>query len=160
MIERWNEVVRPNDRVRYGGDLSMGVRRSFDLAELLARLNGVKELMPGNHDEPFPMRSKAHKWAGAYMLAGFETVHQDLWMDIEIGGQKFRWSHFPYGPEDHSSEVRYVECRPPDEGDWLICGHIHEKWKIKDRMINIGVDQWDFYPVSEEQILEIVREAE
>lgn len=157
MIERWNSRVGTGDIVYYGGDFSMGARRGVDLGVILERLNGVKVLMPGNHDECFKMRKKWEKWAGVYILSGFDSIIESFWADIELQGVPFRLSHFPYGEEDSSEVARFVECRPPDDGGWLICGHIHEKWKIKDRMINMGVDVWDFYPVSEEEILEVVR---
>jgi calcineurin-like phosphoesterase family protein len=49
-----------------------------------------------------------------------------------------------------------------DNGRILLCGHVHEKWKIKvsekgTPMINCGVDVWDFKPVSIDQIMEIVK---
>jgi len=41
----------------------------------------------------------------------------------------------------------------------VICGHVHHLWKIKkikDRtIINVGVDVWDYKPVSIEQILKL-----
>jgi calcineurin-like phosphoesterase family protein len=158
MIDRWNEVVHTKDTVYYGGDLSMGARKGTNIGEILSRLNGYKILMPGNHDECFRMRKKWRGWESAYLFAGFHEIIDEYWIDLEIQGQNFRFSHFPYGAEDHTSEARFVECRPPDEGDWLICGHIHEKWKVKDKQINIGVDVWDFYPVHEDALIQIVRD--
>jgi calcineurin-like phosphoesterase family protein len=34
---------------------------------------------------------------------------------------------------------------------------VHEKWKVSDdgRMINVGVDVWDFKPVHVDQLLEL-----
>ena len=41
-----------------------------------------------------------------------------------------------------------------------LCGHIHEKWKIrktgKGIILNVGVDQWDFYPIDIEYILKFL----
>ena len=57
-------------------------------------------------------------------------------MIIEHGG---RYWHLVHNPED---------C----EGEHCLCGHIHEKWKIKkDKnklMVNVGVDQWNYKPIS------------
>jgi len=34
----------------------------------------------------------------------------------------------------------------------LLHGHVHEKWRQQGRMVNVGVDVWDFTPVAEEVI--------
>jgi calcineurin-like phosphoesterase family protein len=46
MIKRWNETVRPNDKVYHLGDVVIN-RKSLST---LARLNGDKVLIRGNHD--------------------------------------------------------------------------------------------------------------
>ena len=46
MIKRWNETVRPNDKVYHLGDVVIN-RRALTT---LARLNGDKVLIRGNHD--------------------------------------------------------------------------------------------------------------
>lgn len=46
MIERWNEWVKPFDRVYHLGDVAMPRSR----LKLLASLNGKKVLIRGNHD--------------------------------------------------------------------------------------------------------------
>jgi len=56
-------------------------------------------------------------------------------------------------------DMRFFERRYEDQGSWLLCGHIHEHWLKKKRMINVGVDVWDFKPVSVEQILKIMSDT-
>lgn len=46
MVKRWNETVRPNDKVYHLGDVVMN-RKSL---KTLSRLNGDKVLIRGNHD--------------------------------------------------------------------------------------------------------------
>jgi calcineurin-like phosphoesterase family protein len=46
MVRRWNEVVRPDDKVYHLGDVVIGVKH----LPTLARLNGNKRLVRGNHD--------------------------------------------------------------------------------------------------------------
>jgi calcineurin-like phosphoesterase family protein len=41
----------------------------------------------------------------------------------------------------------------------MLCGHVHEAWKRHVRVINVGVDVWDFYPVSVDQLLEVMKEG-
>jgi calcineurin-like phosphoesterase family protein len=68
-----------------------------------------------------------------------ETIIQDLL--IEHGG-KF-W-HLAHKPED---------CC----GEFNLCGHVHEKWKVKGNTVNVGVDQWNFTPIDINQILEAIK---
>lgn len=46
MIQRWNDVVRPNDKVYHLGDVVINRKH----LPTLARLNGDKVLIRGNHD--------------------------------------------------------------------------------------------------------------
>ena len=46
LVERWNKVIRPNDRVYHLGDVVMN-RSSLPI---IHRLNGHKILVKGNHD--------------------------------------------------------------------------------------------------------------
>ena len=46
MVRRWNDVVRPNDKVYHLGDVVIN-RKSL---KTMARLNGDKVLIRGNHD--------------------------------------------------------------------------------------------------------------
>jgi calcineurin-like phosphoesterase family protein len=63
---------------------------------------------------------------------------------IQLGGKKWHLLHNP--AESLSTNV--------------ICGHVHHLWKvqkIKDRIVvNVGVDVWDYKPVSINQILTAV----
>jgi len=46
MVKRWNDTVRPNDKVYHLGDVVMN-RKSLSI---MSRLNGDKVLIRGNHD--------------------------------------------------------------------------------------------------------------
>lgn len=46
MVKRWNEVVRPCDKVYHLGDVVINRKK----LEVLGRLNGKKRLIRGNHD--------------------------------------------------------------------------------------------------------------
>lgn len=63
--------------------------------------------------------------------------------------------HLPYG-EMTSNGDKYIKWRPDDNGSWLLCGHVHDKWKTKHKMINVGVDVWNFQPVSTTEIIRII----
>ena len=69
-------------------------------------------------------------------------------MIIEHGGH--HW-HLAHNPQD---------CH----GEYNLCGHVHEKWKARRQennhiYINVGVDQWDFYPIDIKQILKAMEDA-
>lgn len=48
---------------------------------------------------------------------------------------------------------RLAGQRPADAGLVLLNGHVHERWKVNGRQVNVGVDVWDYRPVSDAQIL-------
>jgi calcineurin-like phosphoesterase family protein len=31
--------------------------------------------------------------------------------------------------------------------DLQFCGHVHERWTVKGKAINVGVDRWNYTPV-------------
>ncbi|MGH9119071.1 MAG: hypothetical protein ACRD0A_14670 [Acidimicrobiales bacterium] len=49
-----------------------------------------------------------------------------------------------------------MDSPPEDRGRWLLHGHVHERWLQRGRMINVGVDAWDYRPVAEEQIASVI----
>src|SRR5690349_12429086 len=51
IVERWNEVVRPDDTVFVLGDVALGPVEEWD--NVLSRLSGHKHLIVGNHDKVF-----------------------------------------------------------------------------------------------------------
>jgi calcineurin-like phosphoesterase family protein len=151
LINRYNFVVNPNDQVYLLGDLSMNLERA---KPYLRRLNGKKNLILGNHDEAHPVHHKGKKdpkrWIQEYLDLGFETVELEAVMTI--AGLPCKLAHMPYA-EDHSDGIpRYLKHRPVDDGGWLLHGHVHDLWKIRSKQINVGVDVWDYGPVSIETI--------
>lgn len=163
LVRNWNEVVKDDDYVFVLGDFAFcGVER---MKEILSKLKGTKILVRGNHDSSVARMGRA----------GFDYVYdQNEHPSVYLYGQKIRMSHFPYAPTrwqkfrfwlkqkilGKRDELRYLDLRPPEDGRWLLHGHVHCAWKIqpKRRMINVGVDVWDFRPVSMKQIAELVRE--
>lgn len=163
LIEGWNLVVSPDDTVNIVGDLCMGkISTTLPLVEML---NGHKRLIAGNHDRWFgtmgadPSTKKGRsfaRWSAAYEEVGLELV-TDGWLDMEIGGHEVRVCHFPYDGDSHG-EDRYVDERPPNDGKILLCGHVHDAWRVKDRQINVGVDVWGYAPVEEADIVALIEQ--
>lgn len=53
-------------------------------------------------------------------------------------------------------DCRYLGRRFQDDGGWLLCGHVHEKWDQLGKMINVGVDVRGFKPISIVEIEKII----
>ncbi len=162
IIRNFNDTVASDDQVIFMGDLVMGL--IADSLPLLGQLNGVKKSVIGNHDRVFigegKKRNKPEKiamWQDRYKEeAGVEFI-EDQWFFDSNGNKLFFMSHFPTSG-DHTAEERFTSFRPNiDENDWLVHGHVHNGWKVNGKQINVGVDVWDFKPVSLEQILEIIK---
>ncbi len=156
LIERWNARVREDDTVWVLGDVAMG-----PIDESLAavrRLAGRKILVAGNHDRCwYGHGERAFEWMDRYLDAGFDEIVQGS-PAIEIDGVSVVLSHFPYEGDSRATD-RYVEHRPPDDGRWLLHGHVHDRWSVRDRMINVGVDVRGYAPVAEHEVAAIVHRA-
>jgi calcineurin-like phosphoesterase family protein len=137
MIARWNEVVGPRDTVYHLGDFAMGNKE--DMPRILKRLNGRKILIRGNHDAN----------TGKMLEAGFDEV-LDSNVVVDVDGVAVWMNHYPVASEDQR-DLR----RPPAPGEYdvALCGHIHQTWRVKAGVCNVGVDVWNFYPISIEQII-------
>jgi calcineurin-like phosphoesterase family protein len=153
IVERWNDTVADDDEVLVLGDFAMG---QIDVNLPTARqLRGRKILLAGNHDRCwFGQDRNIERNTARYLDAGFSEVWQGA-VAIDLGGVEVLLCHFPYYGDSQDSD-RYVEYRPADHGGWLFHGHVHERWRVLDRMINVGVDVWDFRPVAEDVLTELI----
>ena len=157
MINRWNEKVGENDTVHVVGDVFFC---SFTEAKkIMDQLKGKKILYIGNHD-----RFKA----GQLTELGFSEFYSNPQKKL-IHGKQIMISHYPYKPTD--KEIMEINASLKAKGVdkdlnfkrnlnrsnmWLIHGHVHNSWRVKETQINVGVDVWNFYPVSEDEIITII----
>lgn len=160
MVVKWNSVVNPEDTVYHLGDFSLNVRA---VEQYTPRLNGTKYLILGNHDAPHPANPKGRKvesrekYLRIYTEAGWKLV-------TDIANIRGRLAyHLPY--LELEEDMRHAKFRLPDEGQVLLCGHVHEKWKTKRTakgtlMVNVGVDVWDMTPVDLTVVEELIRGEE
>lgn len=135
MIERYNKTVGPDDDCFFMGDIAMMSPSQWErLKGILFNLNGRKHLILGNHDEIKPFRLQE---------CGFKSVHTWLDVDVKIWNKvrKFRLCH------DSNSSYIYGNVT---KDRVLLCGHVHDLFKIipNNNTINVGVDVWNFYPIS------------
>lgn len=169
-IEEWNKTVRPFDQVIMVGDIFF-YHSKEQMKETLARMNGTKILVKGNHDFK----------ASIMENAGFEICVDELVMTI--ASEKVTISHYPFRMSEWlfqwikiKAEIikamrwlgigtkpiyfeKYHHRRPVDRGQFLIHGHTHSSHKINGRAIHVGVDAWDFKPVNIQQIANMINKV-
>lgn len=151
LITLWNQIVKPEDTVYILGDFSFH-NSNERIKQLTNRLNGNKILIKGNHDNK--IKETNYKELGFVNLLNSEKIYLEDGTQINI-------SHYPYKNEgDHTKIERFYDKRLSDDGNWLLCGHVHTSWKRKKRMINVGVDMWGFQPISLDLIKGIINYKE
>ncbi len=136
LIKRWNETVAPDDLVYHLGDFGLG--RAELLSKVRHRLNGRVFLVLGNHDTNITRT----KWMNVIRM---DEVYKD-----ELNVCEFSLHHHPV------SET----VDPFGLDRWHLVGHIHEKWRINGRQLNVGVDVNDFRPISIEKVRADIKEYE
>ena len=156
MVERWNDAVDDGDEVWILGDLVLG-RLTVNLSAHVSRLKGRKILVPGNHDTCWTGRKKGPSQIAVYYDLGGITHIIDHPDPVELAGETVQLNHFPYDPGIPGQPAKYAQWRPEDDGGWLLCGHIHERWRQNRKQINVGVDAWNFAPVNDDTICEMIR---
>lgn len=130
LIDRWNDTVGKNDVVYHVGDVSFCRYDAEQGLSPIARLNGRKILIRGNHDE-YPIQE---------YLKYFEEVYG-------VHRKKKMWiTHVPI----HPNEFYRCVCN--------IHGHLHEKVLDDPRYINVSVEQNDFRPTSLDQIRQMIKD--
>ncbi len=90
-------------------------------------------------------------WKEFYEANGWEVLSLIHELKIEDVGTVIL-SHMPYD----CTQEKFKEYIPKDEGKWLIHGHTHSLEKKKGRMIHVGVDAWDCFPVSLEEVKTLI----
>ncbi|RLE26711.1 MAG: hypothetical protein DRJ50_00265 [Actinobacteria bacterium] len=153
LIQNWNDTVADGDTVWIVGGFALG--KIAETLPIVGMLNGTKILVAGNHDRCWLGHGKrAEGWAERYIEAGFDhIVHRCT--HVAVGDRRVLVCHFPYRGDSHNQD-RFVDARPIDKGEWLLHGHVHERWMSNGRMINVGVDATNFTPISEETIASII----
>ena len=117
----WNRAVGPEDEVWHLGDFA---RKAADVPALLARLNGVKHLVRGNND---PL--------GTAIAEGWASVRD--YAEIEVDGRRLVLCHYPFR-----------SWNGQHKGALNLHGHSHGRLKPMPRQVDVGVDVWDWRPVT------------
>jgi calcineurin-like phosphoesterase family protein len=155
LVDAWNDTVRPADEVWHLGDVVMG--NAAETLRLVPRLHGRKLLVPGNHDRCWEGHRSLGPWRQRYIDAGFTVLPSQV--TTTLADREVLLCHFPYSGDSHD-EDRYRSHRPLDRGQWLVHGHVHEKWRQAGRQVNVGTDVWDYRPVAAEAVEDLIRAGE
>lgn len=136
MVEQWNSVVKPGDKVYHLGDVYMGGARGYTENLLGHRLHGHKRLILGNHDN------------------GKDQILQKTFEKIDV------WRMFPefgllltHVPVHESSLFRGStgnEQNPPKLLN--VHGHIHDKKSPTEDHRCVCVEHLNYKPVNIEEL--------
>lgn len=138
LISNWNRVVQPKDHVYHLGDV--GFSNPLILYKILQRLHGKIHLIKGNHDGP-ALRDPALQ-----RFTFVKDVHclttQYLRKKVKIFLSHYAHRTWPFA----------------NHGSIHLFGHSHGKMPPFGLSFDVGVDCWNFTPISLETVmLEIER---
>ena len=129
MIDNNNAVVSKGDSVYHLGDFGMG--KPSKIAKIFNRLKGTHFLIKGNHDSKHTLKLP---WQAVYDCK-----------DIRIDDEYISMYHYPQRSWNRSYH-----------GSIHISGHVHGRCLPWGKSCDIGVDSWDYKPVSFEQLKEFM----
>lgn len=130
IISEWNKVVGKRDVTYILGDITMEKSKFYPL---LDKLNGIKKVILGNHDEPQHIKE---------LLKYVNSVAGMLkYKDKESGIVSFL-THCPI----HSSELDY-------RVNINIHGHVHEKSLDDTRYINVSAEVINYKPKTFKELI-------
>ena len=130
LIENWNSKIKPNDLVYHLGDFAMKMK-PVDLEPIIRKLHGRIILVDGNHDNLLMrIRAKTSPFIGCYSM-----------LEVTVGAQSIVLCHYAMRTWRH--DLR---------GTWHLYGHSHGGLPPYGKSCDIGVDCWNFSPVSFEEL--------
>ncbi|MEF2550932.1 DUF433 domain-containing protein [Aurantimonas sp. A2-1-M11] len=129
LVRRWNDRVRKNDAVYHLGDFAMK-STAERCTEIFGRLNGRKHLIIGNHDR---LKVRNLPWA-SQPQDRILLRHPDEKLPLVLDHYALRtWPGVHYGAIH-------------------LYGHSHGNLQGIGRSVDVGVDVWDFQPVTLDEI--------
>lgn len=145
LIANCNNLVSENDILLHLGDFIIYgneagyVNEKINPTLFINKINGTFINIEGNHDSKNKMKS-----AGWFIQTRLGNTFRDVSM-----------AHYP------SYDKKIKNLLKPG---WIhLCGHVHNSWKyyidteLDVLNINVGVDVWDYKPVSELELILFIR---
>ena len=137
IIERWNEVVKPGDKIYHLGDVFFG---NIDwITNNWRRLNGKKRLIVGNHDNI----------TNIVKSGMFEKVQ--MWRMFEEHNLLF--THVPVSHQSIFHD-RVVHKKKPLTN---VHGHIHNNDSPNGRYLNVCVEKTDYRPINMNELIKTAK---
>ena len=135
LVRNLQSAVGEKDMLIVVGDMTMdGPDRAESFRRNLSRIPGTKVLVFGNHDKFRPM------W---YLDNGFVLAATALVLPGNV-----LVTHDPVA----------AQVWPKDKP--VLCGHVHELFRVMGNVVNVGVDVWDYKPVKLEDAVALAGERE
>lgn len=132
LIKNHNDVVSKNDTVYMLGDVAHRYKDK-DLNDVLNRLNGTFHLILGNHD----------RYNDIVKTNRFSTIKDISYLKID--NIKIMLCHYP---------IRSWNCKK--HGAWHLYGHEHGNISDYGFSFDVGVDCWNYTPISWDKVREIM----
>jgi calcineurin-like phosphoesterase family protein len=144
MVKRWNETVKPNDKVYHLGDVAIP-RRGLDV---LGRLNGDKVLIRGNHDI-FKLSDYAQYFRD---IRGYHVMNGLILSHIPVSKDSIARFGCNIHGHTHGNRVR----KP--RGVNAATGEILYSDQIDPDYFCVCVEQTDFRPILFEEVLRRIKD--
>lgn len=131
LVQNWNSVVRPQDKVYHLGDFSLGKNPS-----IAGRLNGHKRLVRGNHD--------------LHRLRDYAVHFEEIYGIRHLKGCVL--SHVPIHPQ--SLERWGLNIHGHLHRNRVTNGYLDANGKpiVDDRYFNVSVECINYTPISVEEV--------
>ena len=127
MVDKWNSVVKPGDKVYHLGDVFFGEQAWFK--KMWPRLKGAKRLIVGNHDDI--IQDHLDKFLTTSKHDGHPLLYSAqsyLKLQLKELGRTLVLFHYPIAEWDG--------CH---KGYYHLHGHIHDRMAdIGGRILNVG----------------------
>lgn len=136
MVNRWNETVRPNDKVYHLGDVVIN-RKALSI---MHRLNGDKVLIKGNHD--------------IFKLKDYTPYFRDIRGSHVMNG--ILLTHIPVHPQ----QLHRFGCNIHGHlhSNRVMTTDQHGVTKTDPRYFSVCVEHTDFKPILFEKVLALIKE--
>ena len=153
MVELWNETVKPTDKVYHLGDVVIN-RKAL---KTLARLNGDKVLIKGNHDI-----FRLHEYAEYFRdIRGYHVMNNMILSHIPVHpDSKGRFTANIHGhthARNMMKDIKVQECSPPpyDPRPYDVVKSVIDPWYHC-----VCVEQTDYRPILFEDVVKRIKEQQ
>ncbi len=139
LVAKWNQVVRPNDIVYHLGDFTLG--KQEQAAAHFAHINGRISVIPGGHDKGWVSKGEYISKSGHPVVILPPLVTIKLPVPGVEPSQMIVLCHYAMRVWDRSHY-----------GSWHLYGHSHCNLPQHLKSLDVGIDCWNYFPVSLEQV--------